>query len=535
MRVVRNARDANGPFSLRCQGWRGYNIAEVIAIARPGTEHSSSHQDVSDLRLIIEAAPVAIVIVARSGKIVLVNTEAEQLFGRPRAELLGADVEILIPERFRGAHPNLRDLILASSSRRPMGAGRDLYGLRSNGSEVPIEIGLNPVSISDEEYILAAIIDITARKAAEEHLRLVMEAAPNAMIAVDDAGRISLMNAQAERLFGYVRAELLDQSVERLVPERLRDGHNVLRANYLAAPTTRAMGAGRELFGVRKDGSEFPIEIGLNPLSTPRGKFVLAAIIDITERKRAEELRLINAGIHQHNAQLEAANKELESFSYSISHDLRAPVRAIKGYADALDREFGATLDDEAKRLLRIVREESTRLGFLIDDLLKFSALGRKTLDKVLVDMTELARDVAEEPSVAARQADRALEIHIDALPPVLGDRTLLRQVWENLISNAVKYSSKADPAIVRITGWVEGANAIYRVQDNGAGFNMKYYDKLFGVFARLHHADEFPGTGVGLAIVQRILTHHSGRIWAQSTQGEGASFTFALPMLETK
>jgi PAS domain S-box-containing protein len=150
-----------------------------------------------------------------------------------------------------------------------MGAGRDLYGLRSNGTE---------------EHALAAIIDITARKAAEEHLRLVMEAAPNAMIAVDDAGHISLMNAQAERLFGYVRAELLGQSVERLVPERLRDGHHVLRENYLTAPTTRAMGAGRELFGVRKDGSEFPIEIGLNPLSTPRGKFVLAAVIDITDR-----------------------------------------------------------------------------------------------------------------------------------------------------------------------------------------------------------------------------------------------------------
>ncbi|HTV92184.1 MAG TPA: PAS domain S-box protein [Verrucomicrobiae bacterium] len=497
-------------------------------------EPTSSHQDVSDLRLIIEAAPVAIVIVARSGKIVLVNTEAEQLFGRPRAEMLGADVEMLIPERFRGAHPNLRDLILASSSRRPMGAGRDLYGLRNNGSEVPIEIGLNPISISDEEYVLAAIIDVTARKAAEEHLRLVMEAAPNAMIAVDDNGRISLMNAQAERLFGYVRAELMGESVERLVPERLRASHTSLRASYLASPTTRAMGAGRELFGLRKDGSEFPIEIGLNPLSTPRGKFVLAAVIDITERKRAEELRLINAGIHQQNAQLEAANKELESFSYSISHDLRAPVRAIKGYADALDREFGATLDDEAKRLLSIVREESARLGFLIDELLKFSALGRKTLDKTLVDMTTLAREVAEEPRAAAAKSGRVLEMHIDVLPPILGDRTLLRQVWENLIGNAVKYSSKANPSIVRVTGWVEGAHAIYRVQDNGAGFNMKYYDKLFGVFARLHHTDEFPGTGVGLAIVQRILMHHNGRIWAQSTPEEGAVFSFALPALES-
>jgi len=509
-------------------------VREVMAIAKSGAEPATSHQDVSDLRLIIEAAPVAIVVVAHSGQIALVNTEAEQLFGRSRAELLGANVETLIPERFRSAHPQLRAGYFASSSRRPMGAGRDLYGLRSNGTEVPIEIGLNPITMSDQEYVLAAIIDITARKAAEEHLRLVMEAAPNAMIAVDDAGRISLMNAQAERLFGYMRAELLGESVERLVPERLRGNHTSLRVNYLSAPTTRAMGAGRELFGLRRDGSEFPIEIGLNPLSTPRGKFVLAAVIDITERKRAEELRLINAGIHQQNAQLEAANKELESFSYSISHDLRAPVRAIKGYADALERESGASLDGEARRLLSIVREESARLGFLIDDLLKFSALGRKKIDKTLVDMTELAKDVAAEPLKAAKLIGRELEIQVDALPPVLADRTLLRQVWENLISNAVKYSANVNPAVVRVTGWIEGTQAIYRVRDNGAGFNMKYYDKLFGVFARLHHADEFPGTGVGLAIVQRILTHHNGRVWAQSTPGEGATFTFALPVLET-
>jgi PAS domain S-box-containing protein len=491
-----------------------------------GSGKQRQQYEIGDLALVIDAAPVAIVVADSRGRLVLVNSEAERLFGHSRDELVGAEVESLVPVRFRASHPALRSGYFSSPSRRPMGEGRDLFGLRADGSEVPIEIGLNPIQISGETHVLAAIVDITARKAAEEHLRLVMEAAPNAMIAVDVAGRITLMNAHAERLFGYMRSELLGESIERLVPARLQEYHVLQRRTYATHPTARTMGAGRELYALRKDGSEFPVEIGLNPLTTPKGNFVLAAVIDITERKRAEELRLVNAGINQHNAQLEALNKELESFSYSISHDLRAPVRAICGYADMLDHDFGEHMNAEARLLLNVVRDESNRLGSLIDELLKFSALGRRTLDKTLVDMTELAQSVAEEH----RRIASRIELTVDVLPPAFGDPTLLRQVWQNLIDNAVKYSSHRDPAIIRITGWLEGTFAIYRIQDNGAGFNMKYYEKLFGVFARLHHQDEFAGTGVGLAFVQRIISKHDGRIWAQGTPDEGATFSFAIP-----
>ena len=483
---------------------------------------------IDDLRLIVEAVPIAIVIADNVGRIVLVNTEAEQLFGFPRDTLLESHIEALIPQRFRDGHPTLRDRYFARPQRRPIGAGRDLFGLRSDGVEVPIEIGLNPVVTADGNFVLATIVDISDRIRAEEHLRLVMEAGPNAMVSIDMRGAITLMNAQAEELFGYTRSELIGQSVEMLVPERFRGAHGAMRRDYFEAPMARPMGPGRELFGLRKDGSEVPIVVGLTPSSSPDGsKLVLAAITDITEHKRAEELGLINAGMQVHNTALEALNTELESFSYSISHDLRAPVRAIKGYAEILAREHAEALGAEGHRLLGIVQDESARMGALIDDLLKFSALGTKQVASHPVDMTAVAREAANEQRAAAQNG---LDLSVDELPSVSGDRALLHQVWTNLISNAVKYSTGRSPAVVRVTGRVEGAQAIFRVEDNGVGFNMKYYDKLFGVFQRLHHADEFPGTGVGLAIVQRIVARHDGRVWAQGTPGEGAVFSFSLP-----
>jgi PAS domain S-box-containing protein len=351
---------------------------------------------------------------------------------------------------------------------------------------------------------------------------------PVAIVAVDNRGNVKLLNAQAERLFGYGAEELLGFTVDVLVPERFRAAHPGLRAGYLSAPISRPMGTGRDLYGLRKDGSEVPIEIGLNPISTPQGDFVLASIIDITERKRAEELRLLHAGMQQHNAELEALNKELESFSYSVSHDLRAPVRAVLGYARVIEEDYGPLLDDEGRRLLSVVHDEASRMGNLIDGLLAFSRLGRQPMQQTSIDMTALAREVAEEQvQLASRDT---LVVDIQDLPFVRGDRMLLRQVWENLISNAIKYASKQAVIEVSIRGTLEAGRCVYHVQDNGVGFDMKYASKLFGVFQRLHRDDQFTGTGVGLAIVKRIVNRHGGSVWADAALGSGATFSFALP-----
>jgi len=240
-------------------------------------------------RLAVESAPNSMILVDREGKIVLVNAQTEKLFGYPRSELLGQSIEKLVPERFRAAHPGHRGAYFGDPHTRSMGAGRDLFGLRKDGSEVPLEIGLNPLQTGEGAFVLAAVVDITERKRAEERFRLVVESAPNAMLMVDDKGKIVLVNAQAEKLFGYPRGEILGQSMEMLVPVRYRERHPGYRSGFFGDPRARSMGAGRDLFALRKDGSEVQVEIGLNPIKTGEGAFVLAAVVDITERKRAEE------------------------------------------------------------------------------------------------------------------------------------------------------------------------------------------------------------------------------------------------------
>ena len=240
-------------------------------------------------RLVVEAAPNAMVMVNRAGAIVMVNAQAERVFGYPRAELLGQPVEMLVPEQFRGHHPELREAFFIEPLARPMGAGRDLFGLKKDGSEFPVEIGLNPIETDGETMVLPAIVDITERKRLEERLRLVVEAAPNAMVMVNRAGEIVMVNAQTERVLWLLpdRA-LLGQRVEMLAPPRFGDHHSGLREMFSVDPQTRPMGAGRDLYGLKKDGSEFPVEIGLNPIETDEGTMVLSAIVDITERKAAE-------------------------------------------------------------------------------------------------------------------------------------------------------------------------------------------------------------------------------------------------------
>jgi signal transduction histidine kinase len=239
-------------------------------------------------------------------------------------------------------------------------------------------------------------------------------------------------------------------------------------------------------------------------------------------REHAVELE---ARVRSRTAELEASNKELESFSYSVSHDLRAPLRAVDGYARMLEEDYGGKLDDEGRRLLGVVRDASVRMGQLIDDLLAFSRLGRQEPQRRPLDMTALAREVAGELNGAG-----LARVEIAALPAASADAALLRQVWVNLVGNALKYSGKRPDARIEIGGREAEGEYAYWVRDNGVGFDPRYADKLFGVFQRLHRAEEFPGTGVGLAIVQRVVTRHGGRVWAESVLGEGACFYFSLP-----
>jgi PAS domain S-box-containing protein len=264
-------------------------------------------------------------------------------------------------------------------------------------------------------------------------------------------------------------------------------------------------------------------------------QYLLGISEDITERDLAEDaIRQLNTALQTKASQLESTNKELESFSYSVSHDLRAPLRAIDGFAEIIEEDYKDKLDDEGRRYMAVIRQNSKRMGALIDDLLEFSRLGRQAVTTDEVNVDSLVREVVQDVLTAERahaNGETSLPtIEIGSLPPNQGDSVLLRQVWTNLISNAVKYSSKAKQPVISVSGSQLATENHYSVRDNGVGFNMDYVEKLFGVFQRLHRNDEFSGTGVGLAIVHRVVTRHGGRVWAEGRVNDGAVFTFALP-----
>jgi PAS domain S-box-containing protein len=366
------------------------------------------------------------------------------------------------------------------------------------------------------------------RKKADDQFRSLLETAPDAMALVAEDGRMMLVNAQTEKLFGYARNELLGRKVEMLVPPRFRVQHPQYRSGYFAQAKVRPMGAGLELYGLRKDGSEFPVEISLSPIETDDGRLVSSAIRDITDRQRAEDIvRELNESQQRHAVQVEAANKELEAFSYSVSHDLRAPLRSIDGFSIALVEDYGGLIDAAGKGLLDRIRAATKRMAQLIDDLLNLARVTRTEMRYELVDLGAMANAVLAD--LRSEDPERQVECVVGDHVIGHGDPRLLRVVLENLLGNAWKFTMNKPQARIELGMSRQDGAPVYFVRDDGSGFDMAYVDKLFGTFQRLHAATEFPGTGVGLASVRRIIQRHGGRTWAEGAVGKGATFSFTL------
>jgi PAS domain S-box-containing protein len=728
-------------------------------------------------QLVVEAAPSGFVMVDQAGKMVLVNSQTEKMFGYLRDELLGQPVEMLVPERFRKQHAQYRAGFFADPKARAMGVGRDLFALRKDGSEFPVEIGLNPIQTSDGCYVLSAIVDITQRQLAEERFRRAVESAIQGKVVIDQHGRALVVDSRGERIVDpagaplglaadlvapdfralfeaapglflvltpdlrivavsdlYLRATMtrredivgkkifdifpdnpddptatgtrnLSDSLESVLRNRAADAMAVQKYDirrpaaegggfeegYWSPVNSPVCGADNEvafiihrvedvtefvrlkqrgeeqreatkelrrraekmeseifqraqelqnvnqrqrrankalaaeiierkrveatlraseerfrilvenvkdyaIFGldwqgrvlswnagaeaingyraeeivgqhfsrfypqeaidrgwpdeelrkaaadgrcedegwrIRKDGSRFWANVTITALRDASGKLIGFSKVsrDLTERKAAEEkLAAFNEQLQRTNRELEAANKELEAFSYSVSHDLRTPLRAIDGFSQILLEEHSAALPPEAQEFLRDVRANTQQMGQLVDDLLALSRLGRQPLNTQPTEPAAIVHRCFEE--LHKELAGRRVEIVVGDLPVCTADPALLKQVWMNLLSNAVKYTSHRAAARIEVGGALEEStsHSLYFVKDNGVGFDMRYVHKLFGVFQRLHLAEEYEGTGVGLAIVQRIIQRHGGRVWAEAQPDQGATFFFTLP-----
>jgi PAS domain S-box-containing protein len=380
--------------------------------------------------------------------------------------------------------------------------------------------------ISERERVEEAL------RASELRFRSVVQSANDAIILSDSLGTVIFWNKGAQAIFGYTEPEVLGQPLPFLMPERYRDAHLKGLERYRLTQIPGIIGQTLELHGLRKDGSEFPLEISLATWKVGDEAFFSGILRDITERKRAEEEiyklnKELEQRVLQRTAQLEAANQELEAFAYSVSHDLRAPLRSIDGFSQVLLKNYLDKLDARGQHFLQRVRAASQRMGELIDDLLSLSRVTRMDLRHETVDLSALARTIAAELREA--QPHRQVEFVIADGLTVQGDGRLLRVVLENLLGNAWKFTSTHPRARIEFATLQQGGEKVYVVRDDGVGFDMAYAEKLFRPFQRLHAVDEFEGTGIGLATVQRIIHRHGGRIWAEGAVDQGASICFTL------
>ncbi|MFN0073890.1 MAG: sensor histidine kinase, partial [Chloroflexota bacterium] len=468
-------------------------------------------------RALIESAPDAVVTVDSDGLIVLVNDQTERLFGYTRSELLGSPVELLLPVRYHTGHVSHRLAYMGEPRRRPMGANLDLMARRRDGSEFPVEISLSPVDTEGNRLIISTIRDVSERRRTEQELRQWAEyfqRSGQGLAIISDGYRRAVNSAYA-RMHGYSVEELIGSASGSLTPPEYAD--------ELAEHIQLAVSEGHHTFEtvhLRKDGSTFPIMMDVTAIKDAQGTLLYRIVHaqDITDRVRtAEDLR-------RTVEELARSNADLQQFAYVASHDLQEPLRMVASYTQLLARRYKGKLDAEADEFIAFAVEGATRMQGLINDLLAYSRVGTRGAEARPTDASEVLRQVLHDLSPAIQES--GAEITQDELPTLNIDPTQLRQLLQNLISNAIKFQGPEQPRIS--IGVSENAHEWrFMVQDNGLGIDPRHMDRIFVIFQRLHTREEYPGTGIGLAICKKIVERHGGRIWVESTPGHGATFFF--------
>jgi PAS domain S-box-containing protein len=477
---------------------------------------------------LFEHATISILVTDENGDINLVNPNAEKLFGYTREELSGKPIELLIPEPLKDIHRQHRQHYFKSPKARPMGLGKDLFARDKNGRTFPVEISLGYYKLGEKNMAVAFITDVSERKKAEailrsseETTRLIMNSALDAIICIDTEGCITVWNPQAEKIFGWTESEIKGRRLsDTIIPEQYRALHEAGLKRYLTTREHKVINKLIEITALNRNGKEFPIELTIIPMRQKDTDFFCAFIRDITEKREAEIRQ------KEYAEDLKAKNIELEQFAYVASHDLQEPLRTVSGFVELLKRHFKDQHDENVTKYINYITDASDRMRRLVQDLLDYSRLGRERILEP-IDCNQVVQQVLNDLTMAVQESGAV--IHIDRLPIISGYATEMKQLFQNLISNSIKFRKPGQPAVISISAMPKEEYWQFKITDNGIGIQDKYWERIFIIFQRLHTKNEYEGTGIGLAHCKKIAELHNGKIWVDSAPGEGATFYFTI------
>jgi PAS domain S-box-containing protein len=481
------------------------------------------------LKSVMDTVIDGVIIIDDAGTIQAFNTASERIFGYKPADVVGRNVKMLIPDPYHAGLDGYIRTYRATGDKDIAGIGREVAGRRRDGSVFPMELGVNDMQVGGAHLFVGTVRDISARQRAEASARAeaarmqaVMNTVPDALITIDETGTVEHFNAAAMRIFGYTADEVLGRNIRMLMPEPYQAEHDAHLAHYLQTGAAHAIGNGRELRARRKDGTIFPIEIGVNEVQTVGKRLFVGTIRDISERQQAE------TEIHDYIAALSRSNQELDDFAYIASHDLKEALRGLSNNALFLSEDFAGALGEAGARRTARMIYLCERMDRLINDLLYYSRLGRQDLAIQPTDLNAVIADIAMMMEGTLEDAGAKILVPVP-LPTVVCDLPRVTEVFRNLITNAVKYNDKAEKHI-EIGCTAAGARQIFHVRDDGIGIEPKFHQEIFRIFKRLNDEDDgVKGNGVGLTFVKKIIERHGGDIWVSSELGRGATFHFTL------